>query len=835
MDKDWRNPYVAGNPIRSKEMFYGRDNILAWLRNHLIGRFQDNVIVLYGERRIGKTSILYQVSRWLEGSPYIPILIDLEQLSLDADNSFWWQIAFIIWSELSRLEGVDTLERPKQEDFVGAPGVYFAEGFLNQVQKAIGQRKLLVMFDEFTQINEKVEAGNLSSDVFVNLHSLMRNHRLTLIVSLGSKLEEMEKQYNVLFDHAINHKITFLDEADARALITQPVADYDCTYQDEAIDLILRATSGHPFYIQHICHAIFARRGIDNTQPVTVDEVAQGLPDVVEAIAPNLKFIWDDVGYVEWAVVAALATLINKTGDTATRAEVVHLLRNYRIYPPDGELTAALKTLRGRDILREETIGEYTFTVEPLRLWLSKERRLDFVRHELDIAGIINRWPPVEPLALIMSWLRQPIYITSLATALVIIGVIWVLFGWSPPLMPTLTTPTIESDPATSVVTSIPTPPPAITTPIASAITLTPTPNATTTAAIPTSTPNAAVTAAETSATAAAAIPTSIPSPTDTPTLSATFPPPTPTPLNLSGKLAFPVDDGFGRYDIHIVSMADGKELGTIRGARQPNFRYDGEKLLVNAEQGYSDEENIHVADPNGSIETLVSDSDTDSHPAYNPDGTRVVYGNPNSQFLFVQCFLKPPSQESDDNCKDPNNLRLIPQERREIIGNHPVWTSDDRIAYRGCNSWEDNKSSTCGIFIVQSWATRPKNNGVGINPTEIFTGTVEAYPTDSKKNWIAYHMKGDSSDWEAYVIDLDSREIVNISNSPSSSDGLPTLSPDGQWVAFASNREGEDKWAIYVAPIRGGQARKVRDFPKANPWGSGDRDWTNERMSWGP
>jgi hypothetical protein len=61
----------------------------------------------------------------------------------------------------------------------------------------------------------------------------------------------------------------------------------------------------------------------------------------------------------------------------------------------------------------------------------------------------------------------------------------------------------------------------------------------------------------------------------------------------------------------------------------------------------------------------------------------------------------------------------------------------------------------------------------------------------------------------------------------------LPTISPDGQWVAFVSDREGS--WAIFVAPIGGGSAQKLFDFPKPNPWGAGGgRDWTEERISWG-
>jgi Tol biopolymer transport system component len=132
-------------------------------------------------------------------------------------------------------------------------------------------------------------------------------------------------------------------------------------------------------------------------------------------------------------------------------------------------------------------------------------------------------------------------------------------------------------------------------------------------------------------------------------------------------------------------------------------------------------------------------------------------------------------------------------------------------------------------MHIVGSWATKRTSNGE--NPRKIVDGT-SVTPTDAKNGWIAYHSR-ESGDWEAYVVREDGSGVVNISNSPGSLDGVPTISPDGQWVAFASNREGG--WAVFVAPISGGSAQKLFDFPKANPWGTGDREWTNERMSWAP
>ncbi len=79
----------------------------------------------------------------------------------------------------------------------------------------------------------------------------------------------------------------------------------------------------------------------------------------------------------------------------------------------------------------------------------------------------------------------------------------------------------------------------------------------------------------------------------------------------------------------------------------------------------------------------------------------------------------------------------------------------------------------------------------------------------------------------------LDGAGTKNLSNSPDSNDGLPTVSPDGNWVAFVSDRSG--RWAVWVVPVAGGPAQKLFDLPGDNPWGDGDRAWTNERISWGP
>jgi hypothetical protein len=324
--------------------------------------------------------------------------------------------------------------------------------------------------------------------------------------------------------------------------------------------------------------------------------------------------------------------------------------------------------------------------------------------------------------------------------------------------------------------------------------------------------------------------------PRNTPVPATPTEPPPPQRPPISGKLAFPVDNGSGQYDINIVSMPDGALLGTIRGARQPNFRPDGGRLIVNG-QGGGFGEDVWEFDTNGNPVRPVSSSPSDSHPIYNPFGDRIAYGNPQlaigsdgnyHSYIFVQCSTIPPSQESD-KCQNIAEFGvLVPAGQiGEIQGSNPVWAADDHIFYKGCNSWAGGGS--CGMFTVGSWGSKQFSNGE--TPRKIGDGT-SLTPTDTKGNLVAFHGR-ETGNWEAFVMDLSGAGVVNISNSPAN-DGLPTLSPDGQWVVFASDREGG--WAVFLTPSSGGAITKLFDFPKANPWGAGgDRSFDNERMSWGP
>lgn len=52
------NPYIAGAPVAEASMFFGREDVFDWIENSLAGRYADHILVIHGQRRVGKTSVL---------------------------------------------------------------------------------------------------------------------------------------------------------------------------------------------------------------------------------------------------------------------------------------------------------------------------------------------------------------------------------------------------------------------------------------------------------------------------------------------------------------------------------------------------------------------------------------------------------------------------------------------------------------------------------------------------------------------------------------------------------------------------------------------------------
>lgn len=378
------NPYIAGAPVTEARMFFGREDVFQWIETSLSGRYADHILVIHGQRRVGKTSVLKQLGNRLP-KRYIPVFFDLQGRTHTTLDRFLWWLAREIVRVLKQERGIE-VPLPEKDAF-SADLEYFENQFLSGLHSSMGGSTLLLTFDEFDNLEESEIKEILGRPLIDYLRRIMGSPDLNFIFSIGSsgrKLENMQASYTEFFKTALYKKISFLDEEQTHYLVTRPVEGV-LQYDKPAVNRIYKITGGHPYFTQLTCHELFARCQRTDQRHIREPDVEAVLEDVVERGTVNLKFVWDEASDIEKWSLAALAAMDGKS-DNRTLADFLH---KQQVRFSESELTSGLLHLREKDVLTPEN----RFVIHLLKLWLEKNRPIEQVREELtEVNPIANRY-----------------------------------------------------------------------------------------------------------------------------------------------------------------------------------------------------------------------------------------------------------------------------------------------------------------------------------------------------------------------------------------------------------------------------------------------------------
>jgi tetratricopeptide (TPR) repeat protein len=268
------NPYIAGAPVLDASMFFGREKLLTRILNVL----HHNSLMITGERRIGKTTLLYHLKRALEvdeGTEYrfFPVFTDLQGVP---ETTFFHTVMADVVDTLAPTP--DTLSslrfRPNaQESRVREANAgesdseftsesrYDGRDFSHDLQRVVEELKrrtpkkvkLALLIDEVDVLNSYSERINQRlRSIFMKTFS---EHLVAIMSGVGVKRtwnSEGSPWYN-FFDEI---EVTPLGREEAEALIREPVQGF-FRYEPEAVEAILRASGGKPYLIQRLCiHAV---------------------------------------------------------------------------------------------------------------------------------------------------------------------------------------------------------------------------------------------------------------------------------------------------------------------------------------------------------------------------------------------------------------------------------------------------------------------------------------------------------------------------------------------------------------------------------------------------
>jgi hypothetical protein len=382
------NPYVVGTPLQNgSPLFFGRQDVLGFIEENLQAAHRNN-LVLIGQRRTGKTSLLKQLPDRL-GDSYLPVYLDGQSLGLDPGMpGFFLSLATEIGFALDD-RGISVVP-PEPEDFATSPAAAFERGFLPQVRAAIGGRHLLLLLDEFEELEAAVRRGSLDASLFGFLRHLIQHSADLSVIFCGThRLEELAADYwSVLFNISLYRHVGFLSRDEAERLIQEPVAPYGMRYDGLALEKIWRVTSGHPYFLQLLCHSLVNRHNKSGHSYLTVAGLNDALDEILAAGEAHFVYLWAESSEHERLVLAALSRAVPLTG-RATPAQVADELVDRGVQLERGAVAAALHRLALRDILAAADSAEvgggdaYGWKLGLLGLWVEKYRSLSRVIDEV--------------------------------------------------------------------------------------------------------------------------------------------------------------------------------------------------------------------------------------------------------------------------------------------------------------------------------------------------------------------------------------------------------------------------------------------------------------------
>jgi len=395
------SPYICGDPVRPErnDVFFGRDDLLDQIRRQVVQ--SGNVVLLEGNRRSGKTSILWH----LEGPNAVPgwlgIYCSLQGAQGSRDGvgvptvEVFRELAISIATSLHALGGVTPLPngivlqpgrklgiaRACRDGISDASSFSDFRNYAETALERLAERNigLLLMLDEFDKLQEGIDSGVTSPQVPENIRFLVQSYpRFSAILTGSRRLKRLREEYwSSLFGLGIRFGVTTLSDEAARRLVTEPVKGR-LNYSQEAVERAISITAGQPFLLQCLCNRVFDLAAQLKTRTITLDFVEKA-GDVLVENNEHFASMWDYARSDRRRFILALCHREAESPDPFRLGVIQERLVSHGIELDDETLIADLEFLRDLELIElvgESSGGHYILAIPLMGAWI--ERHQDF-------------------------------------------------------------------------------------------------------------------------------------------------------------------------------------------------------------------------------------------------------------------------------------------------------------------------------------------------------------------------------------------------------------------------------------------------------------------------
>lgn len=396
--KSGGSPYICGDPVKPErnEVFFGREELLQQIRRTVID--SGNVVLLEGNRRAGKSSVLWH----LEGATAIPGWLGV-YCSLQGANGaseggiptadVFRAIAYELVQSVRKLNGTAVLPDGSILDETrrlginkslrngisdDAPFQDFRE-YVEMVLDDLSKQNLgiLLMLDEFDKLQEGIDKGVTSPQVPENIRFLVQSMpRFSAILTGSRRLKRMRQEYwSALFGLGTRLGVTSLEKPDAARLIVEPVK-HQLAFAKPAVDRCYELTAGQPYLLQCLCNRIFDIAARSKIRSITVDHVDRAAAVFIED-NEHFASLWDFTEFDRRRFLLCMLWHERHGSDPMKLGVIETKLEEAGIELDESVLTEDLDVLRELeliDINGESSEAHYTLSIPLMGQWIASQR-----------------------------------------------------------------------------------------------------------------------------------------------------------------------------------------------------------------------------------------------------------------------------------------------------------------------------------------------------------------------------------------------------------------------------------------------------------------------------
>jgi hypothetical protein len=363
------NPYIVGNPIMDKEMFFGREEDFQFIRDNFLKQQNGLILTLAGERRSGKTSILFQILNGRLGEGFMPIFIDMQAMAgIESTSQFLGRIAYFMSKDEDETVIPAVSDNIEPDEF---------EFLINKIQQLKDGSRIIFMIDEYEIIEKKIDEGKISPDITLFCSRLMEKFNVMFLFTGSNNLENRNAPYwKVFLSKSCFRRIPYLNEIDCNKLITKPLGKY-ISYSGRQLEKIFRLTAGHPFYTQNICQ-ILVDHLITNRRNIVFDnDIDSAISEILASPIHQMIYYWQDFSRNQMKGLSLLGHLLNEENQTVEIKEIIEFLKKNGLKRliTDLEIRDVLKEMCNKAILIKSANG-YCFRMDFFRSWIRQEQSI---------------------------------------------------------------------------------------------------------------------------------------------------------------------------------------------------------------------------------------------------------------------------------------------------------------------------------------------------------------------------------------------------------------------------------------------------------------------------